>query len=420
MPPPRRRFRDDEERRSSPPPALADQRPLIEADPKPKAGAFLAKPTRRPLIYAKQIRGIEGKARPGDLIAVHAEDGPPFGYAYFNPRAEIQLRIVRRGPEPPDEAFFAERLMQAVSLRRDSLNLDATTNAYRVIHAESDGFSGLAADRFADFVSLEAFSLSMWQRSRDIAERLLPLLDAKHYIVRPGPAVTAQEGFSGSPFSSASAPEAALIVENGVKYRVQFAGGHKTGFFCDQRDNRRRLAELCGGKSVLDLCCYSGGFSVQAKMKGDAAEVVGVDLDAEPLAWARENANLNQVRCQFVQADAFAYMRDLQSQNRRFDVVVLDPPKLIRNRAEYEEGAAKHYDLNKLAAGTVASGGLLLTCSCAGLMPTEEFLRIVFQACRSAGRDVKLLETCGAAADHPISPDWSETEYFKSHWLYVV
>jgi 23S rRNA (cytosine1962-C5)-methyltransferase len=260
----------------------------------------------------------------------------------------------------------------------------------------------------------------MWQRSQDVAERLTPLLGAEHYIVRPGPAVTAQEGFTGSPFSSPNAPEAALIVENEVKYRVQFAGGHKTGFFCDQRENRRRLAELCSGRSVLDLCCYSGGFSVQAKKKGDAAEVVGVDLDAEPLAWARENANLNQVRCQFVQADVFAYMRDLQSQNRKFDVVVLDPPKLIRNRAEFEEGAAKHYDLNKLAAGVVSSGGLLLTCSCAGLLPNDEFLRIVFQACRSAGREVKLLETRGAAADHPVSPDCNETEYFKSHWLYVM
>jgi 23S rRNA (cytosine1962-C5)-methyltransferase len=402
-----------------PPPALSDQRPLVEVD-KVQAGVFLRKPTRRPLVYAKQIVDVRGKVRPGDLVAVHADDGPPFAHGWFNPRAEIQLRIASRGTPPPDDAFWNERLRQAVSLRRNALKLEATTNAYRVIHAESDGFSGLAVDRFDDVLSLEAFSLAMWQRSQAVAERLLPMTGCDHYIVRHGPASTAQEGLSATPFTSDGAPEAALVVENGVKYRVQFAGGHKTGFFCDQRDNRRRLAELCGDKTVLDLCCYSGGFSVQAKKKGDAGETIGVDLDAEPLAWAKENANLNQVRCQFVQADAFAYMRDCQSQSRRFGVVVLDPPKLIRNRAEFEEGAAKHYDLNKLAAGLVESGGLLLTCSCAGLLPSDEFLRIVFQACRSAGREVKLLESRGAAADHPVSPDCSETMYFKSHWLYVA
>src|SRR5262245_51391888 len=174
-----------------PPPAIADQRPLVDSD-KVQAGVFLRKPTRRPLVYAKQIVDVRGKVRPGDLVAVHADDGPPFAHGWFNPRAEIQLRIVSRGETPPDDAYWNDRLKQAVSLRRDALRLDETTNAYRVIHAESDGFSGLAVDRFANVVSLEAFSLAMWQRSKDIAERLLPLLDAQHYIVRPGPAVTAQ------------------------------------------------------------------------------------------------------------------------------------------------------------------------------------------------------------------------------------
>src|SRR5690606_29946886 len=150
-------------------------------------------------------------------------------------------------------------------------------------------------------------------------------------------------------------------------------------------DNRRMLASLCRGKSVLDLCCYTGGFAVQAKKLGQAEEVIGVDLDEAPLRLARENAALNQVRVRFVQSDVFPFMRDMLRAGRQFDVVVLDPPKLIRSRAEIDEGTRKHFDLNRLAMQLVRPGGLLLSCTCAGLLPQDEFLKLIYSAARQAG-----------------------------------
>jgi 23S rRNA (cytosine1962-C5)-methyltransferase len=192
------------------------------------------------------------------------------------------------------------------------------------------------------------------------------------------------------------------------------------------------LADFCRGKSVLDVCCYTGGFAVQAKVLGQAAEVMGVDLDETPLALAKENANLNQARVKFVQADAFSLMRDLVRNGRTFDVVVLDPPKLIRTREEIEEGTRKHFDLNRLAMRLVKPGGLLLSCSCAGLLPESEFVKLLAAAARQAGeelpggdperprhaaRTLQILAKTGAAADHPVASHAMETEYLKAVWM---
>jgi 23S rRNA (cytosine1962-C5)-methyltransferase len=232
---------------------------------------------------------------------------------------------------------------------------------------------------------------------------------------------------------SADLPAEVTIREFGTRFRVCFASGHKTGFFCDQRENRRRLADFCRGRSLLDLCCYTGGFALQAKCLGQAADVTGVDLDEEPLRLARENANLNHARIRFVQDDAFAYMREMLRQDRQYDVVVLDPPKLVRTRTELAEGTRKHFDLNRLAMRLVRPGGLMLSCCCSGLLPEAEFLKLLRAAAaqsgqelptapddsstRHAARSMQVLARSGAAADHPVSASVPETEYLKAAWL---
>lgn len=395
------------------------QRPLSPPASEPLPAVFVKSLSWHPLVYRKRIARADPQARPGDLVAVYDEQQQLRGYGHYNPRSEIALRILRFETEFPDEAYWDERLEQAVHLRRDTLRLSDVTDACRLVHAESDGLSGLVVDRFGDVLSAEAFSLSMFQRGEEILARLAGLCGARHTLLRGSPQSESQEGFRSEPIASADLPSQVTISEYGTRFRVRFEGGHKTGFFCDQRENRHRLAQLCAGRTVLDLCCYTGGFAVQAKKLGQAADVTGVDLDEEPIALARENANLNQARVSFVQADAFAYMRDMLRNERQYDVVVLDPPKLIRNRAELDEGTRKHFDLNRLALQLVQPGGVLLSCSCAGLLQESEFLRLIYSAARQTGRTLQVLARTGAAADHPVAASCPETEYLKCVWLVV-
>jgi 23S rRNA (cytosine1962-C5)-methyltransferase len=189
---------------------------------------------------------------------------------------------------------------------------------------------------------------------------------------------------------------------------------HKTGFFLDQRDNRKELAGFCAGRRVLDLCCNTGGFAVYAKALGGAAEVVGVDLDEQALALARQNANLNQARIRFVQADLFPWLRDVLPSGQRFDVVVLDPSKQTRDREAVGYALKRYFDMNRLALQAVAPGGLFLTCSCTGLVGEEDFLETLRRAAWQAGRTFQVLRIAGAAPDHPFLVHVPEGRYLKA------
>jgi 23S rRNA (cytosine1962-C5)-methyltransferase len=445
---PRRRAADDPKRLESqrPTPGLLAQRSLALDPSAELPRVYLRSTTFRPFVYRKMIERADRHAAAGDLVVAIAPDGQLFGHALYNPRSEIVLRMLTLGESPPDEAFWHDRLAQAIGLRRDLLKLDDATNAYRLVHAEADGLSGLVVDRFGDVLSAEAFSLGIFQRAEAILQHLAGLCGASHWICSVDAHIHGQEGFLADAIVSPGCPRQVIVTEHGTRFKVRFEG-HKTGFFCDQRENRRRLADFCQGRRVLDLCSYTGGFAVQAMRLGRAAEVTAVDLDEQALALARENAQLNQARIHFVHADAFGYMRDMISLGRQYDVVVLDPPKLIRSRRELEEGTRKHFDLNRLAIQLVRPGGLLLTCSCSGLLSEVEFLKLIYAAARRAGprgdstlsgsgaatgadaasskpvatgRSVQLLAKTGAAADHPIAPNSPETEYLRAAWLRVV
>ncbi|QDV37916.1 Ribosomal RNA large subunit methyltransferase I [Tautonia plasticadhaerens] len=372
-------------------------------------------------IFRKMVMGPEPGPRPndGDLVRVIDRDGVPLGFGLYNSKSQIPVRLISRGQEPPGPGFWESRIDEAVELRRRTLGLDEAGDAYRLVHAEGDGLSGLIVDKFGDVLSAEVFSLGVYQRIGPLMARLLDRAGAAEYRVHVDHRIAQAEMFAGRPVATEGAPEKVEIREHGVRYRVRFEGGHKTGFFCDQRDNRRGLARFCEGREVLDVCCYSGGFGLSALVNGGAKEVTGVDLDEKAVAMAKENANLNQVRMKLVHSDAFNYMRQMGADARAFGVVALDPPKLIGSRLEMDEGRKKYLDLNTLALGLVEPGGLLLTCSCSGLLPAEEFLGIVRSAARRAGRSARVLATTGAGPDHPVGLEDPEGGYLKAAWLLV-
>jgi 23S rRNA (cytosine1962-C5)-methyltransferase len=377
--------------------------------------------TYSPLLFKKMVGRADPKARPGDFVAVYNRDGAAFGRGFYNPRSQIAVRLLSFTAEPtPADDLIAGRIAAAVKLRRELLRLDAVTDAYRVVHAEGDGLSGLIVDRFGDFLVVELFALGFF-RKLELVERVLKThFPGATVLVRADEKTEQHEGFKlQSPRSADRGQAKTVITEHGVRFQVEFAGSHKTGFFCDQRDNRRRLCDFTAGAEVLDVCSYTGGFGVYAAVLGGAEAVTCVDLDEYAVELVKRNAGINGVRVQAVHADGFAYLRQMQANGRRFGVVVLDPSKLIGSREEFDEGRKKYFDFNKLAIGVVKPGGILLTCSCSGLVDSTEFFNIVRGAARSAGRRVQVLATTGAGPDHPVMTECPESAYLKAIWCRV-
>jgi 23S rRNA (cytosine1962-C5)-methyltransferase len=407
-------------------PRLKPERPALAAIPdRPlNAPADLAVVAIRsagnhPFVYRKMVVGPAGPVRPsdGDLVRVVDRTGLPVGYGLWNSRSQIALRILALGVDPPGLDFWRERVDCAIALRRETLQLEDVTDAYRVVHAEADGLSGLVVDRYADVLSAEVFSLGIYQRIGPLLGLLGERLGTSHFRVNVDERIALAEDFPGRPLASEKLPPRVTIREHGVRYALRFEESHKTGFFCDQRDNRRALAGYCRDRTVLDACCYTGGFGLAALVLGGAREVTGIDLDERAIALARENANLNQVRPTFSHADAFGYMRQMAANERQYGVVVLDPPKLIPGRLDVSQGKRKYFDLNVLAMGVVEENGLLLTCSCSGLLSAAEFLILLRAAARKAGRSARVLAVTGAAPDHPVGLEALEGAYLKAVWL---
>jgi 23S rRNA (cytosine1962-C5)-methyltransferase len=334
------------------------------------------------------------------------------GRGFYNGHSRIALRVLTTDPaEMIDAAFFARRLDRCIALRRAWLRLDAVTDAYRLVHSEGDSLSGLVVDRFGSTLVLEFFSAGMYRFRAVLQEVLASHYPDSNFYWFAEEHIQKQESFD---CRSPEAPAAGVITEHGVRFRVAPGSKHKTGFFLDQRDNRQTLAGFCAGKRVLDLCCNTGGFAVYAKTMGEAQEVTGVDLDEEALGLARQNANLNQARIRFVQADLFSWLRDILPSGQRFDVVILDPSKQTRDREALDFALKRYLDMNRLALQAVASDGLLLTCSCTGLVSEADFLETLRRAAWQAGRTLQILQISGAAPDHPFLVHVPEGRYLKA------
>jgi len=366
------------------------------------------------------LADVDSAARSGDVVTVYDRQNRLFGHGFYHAKSQIAVRMLSYEPGPIDDAFFRDRLTQAIRWREKLFAGDEKTNVYRLVHAEGDALSGLIVERYAEWIAVEVFSLGVFQRIEMLKRLLAELTGIDRFMVRADDRLEQIEGFHVEPGLSDAVPLTLEVAESGIRFRVDLRGGHKTGFFADQRENRRRLAALAGRADLLDVCCYTGGFGLYAKTLGQADSVVGVDLDESALELAKRNANLNQQRIRYVHADAFGYLRQMQSSGHRYDVVVLDPPKFVGNRDEFAEGARKYSDLNTLGMMVLKPGGLLLTCSCSGSVSRQPFLDIVKAAAGRAGRQMQIIDQTGAGPDHPVMADCPESEYLKAVWARVL
>ncbi|HEY5804708.1 MAG TPA: class I SAM-dependent rRNA methyltransferase [Lysobacter sp.] len=370
-----------------------------------------------PWIFQRLVEKPAQKPKPGTIVDVYGVEGDWIGRGFYNGHSRIAVRILENNPDiEVDAGWFARKIAAAVSLRRDVLKLDAVSDAWRVVHSEGDGLSGLVVDRYGDLLVVEFFSAGMFRHREWIYEALKAQFPGCRFYSFADEHVQKQESFD---FRGSEPVPPAVISEYGIKFRADPAGAHKTGFFADQRENREWLSQQVEGKRVLDLCCNTGGFAVYAAARG-AEEVIGVDIDADVIEIAKANGKLNNVRPRFIQADIFPWLRDAGIRGDQYDVVILDPAKMTRDREQVIPALKKYLDMNKLAMSVVKPGGLFATFSCTGLVSEEQFLDMLRRAAFYAGRTVQVLKVAGAGADHPWLAQVQESRYLKAAFCRVV
>ncbi|MCC7061462.1 MAG: class I SAM-dependent rRNA methyltransferase [Planctomycetes bacterium] len=368
---------------------------------------------RHPWFYRKMIQKPEKPLPAGTPAKVRDREGNLVGTGFYNPRAELALRMFHDGAITDVPSHFLEALRTAVALREDLLALPKVTDAYRIVHAEADGFPGLVLDKLGTAFVAQVASLGMLNQLEPLGEWLLQKYPGSKLVLLQDKDWAEREGMEKLPRPPAVRT---TVREHGLTYAVEAGTGHKTGFFADQRDNRWLVRQLSKGRSVLDLCCNSGGFAMNAVL-GGAAKVTAADLDEAMVAQTQHNASANKLRLQAIHGDAFDLLRDAEP--GAHDLIVLDPPKWVHHKEELEEGLQRYADLNRLAFQKVDRGGLVVTCSCSGSVSEDSFLRMLRDAAAAARRDARVLYVRGAGADHPVAIECPETRYLKVAVLQV-
>jgi len=363
-----------------------------------------------PWIFSQAIDRIEpASPEAGAPVTVHDSLGSLIGMGYCNPATTIAIRMIAWGEAPAIEELVARRLKGALELRRRFIGED--TNAYRLVNGDGDGLSGVVVDRFGDVLVVQILTAGADRMRAHIVDGLNELLHPRSIIERSHGAVRKQEGLEDRTAVLAGEPVTSTIaVENGIKIKIDFEHGQKTGYFLDQRDNRAIAGGIASGARVLDAFCYQGGFSLAA-LKGGASKVVGVDTSARALEMARQNLELNghtASAVEFVHGEAGKLMAETAN---CFDLIVLDPPPLARSRGDAERAGRLYVELNSVAISALAPGGRLMTFSCSTHFRADDFVRAVRFSASNAGRNLRLLAHLGPGPDHPVLLGHGEGEY---------
>lgn len=375
---------------------------------------------RHPWVFSGAVRKAEEGVQEGDAVAVYSAQNEMLGLGHFQP-GNIAVRLLEFGPATLDEGFWHRKVSEAYRLRKYLRLIDnKDTTAYRLVFAEGDGLPGLIVDVYGSTAVLQAHSLGMWRVRHEIATALMEVAEGRISAVYdksretlPAGVMDAQNGYLAG-----EGEGHAVVLENGVRFKVDWVGGQKTGFFLDQRENRALLGQFSEGKRVLNTFCYTGGFSVYALQAG-ATEVHSVDISAKAVALTDENVALNvgADRHQSFAMDTFVYLKE---RGADYDMIILDPPAFAKRMNVRHNALMGYKRLNFEAMRHMRPGGLLFTFSCSGVVDKQLFQNTVMAAAIEAGRPVKVLHQLSQPADHPYSLYHSEGEYLKGLVLQVL
>ena len=376
-----------------------------------------------PWVYDNEVERIEGEPLDGDVVSVHDYNGFCLGKGFLNRRSKLRVRMLTRNRNQEiDEAFLRTRVENAWEYRKKVVD----TGSCRVIFGEADFLPGLVVDKFSDVLVVQSLALGMDRYKSFILQTLTELMakdgisirgiyersDAK---VREQEGMPRVKGYLSDPFDTK-----VEIVENGVKYFVDVAEGQKTGFFLDQKYNRKAIWPLCSGAEVLDCFTHTGSFALNAGLAG-ARHVLGVDASELGVAQARENAALNGLsdRVEFLCADVFALLPELEAKGQKFDLVILDPPAFTKSRASVKKAVTGYREINLRAMKLIRDGGFLATCSCSHFVDYELFTQTIGQAARNVHKRLRQVEYRTQAPDHPILWD-AEDSYYLKFYIFQV
>ena len=370
---------------------------------------------RHPWVLDSAVATVEGTPGAGDVVDLATHDGRFVARGLWNPHSRIRVRLYAFDAATKlDDAFWRARIGAAVALRKD-LGLDDRAGAARLVNSEGDDLSGLIVDRYGDYLAVQVTALAMATRLEVFCDALEAAVAPRGILLRGAERGLAKlEGLAlPDRLIRGAAPTGPIFVhEHGLRFGVDLAEGQKTGYYLDQRDNRQAAARHARGRRVLDMFCYSGGFAVACAVSGGARSVLAVDASGRAVALARANAELNAATTVTAEeSDAFDKLDALAAAGERFGMIVLDPPKFARSRAAADDALRAYHRINRVAVGLLEPGGILVTCSCSGSVTRDDFHRMLAGVAQRAGRPIQILESRGAAPDHPVSASCLEGEY---------
>ena len=378
---------------------------------------------RHPWIFSGAIDKVENVEENGQLVLVSSSNNQPLAIGSYSFYSQIAVRIWSFDiSSKVDKSLLLKRFNSALELRKNIINR-SETNAFRVINSESDHIPGLIVDFYAGYYVIQFLSAGVEYFRKEIIEIISNQSDCIGIYERSDSDVRIKENLplQTKLLFGDSIPEKVLIKENGICFGVDIQKGHKTGFYLDQRDNRLILKNFCKNKNILNCFCYTGGFSAYALTNG-ANYVVNIDSSAKVLELANENHRLNFISDDMyenIEADVFKTLRTFREENRKFDIVILDPPKFADSAANIQKAARAYKDINLLSLQLLNHGGFLFTFSCSGHISRDLFNKIVNDAALDAGREIKFLSYLNQSKDHPILSSFPESYYLKGLLCYV-